>query len=161
MPKNAKKATRSQVPRRSPLPAAGQPAQPEGQEMTGNDRVSDFSSLSPRQPAVLPVVALSSSIAQAACDSGVSESALRRWLDDPTIREAPTRFHREIRSLVQPCLPGPQSADLLGNARKRSEIIGLFEFSERIRRINSLVLPCHPVRNRRICSETLGNNRSI
>ena len=127
MPKNANRETRSQHSRRAPEPAASQPAQPERQELAGNDRVSDFSSLTPCRQSVLPVVALSPSIAQA------------------------------VRSLVLPCLPVRNRricSETLGNNR----IIRIFGTH---RRINSLALPSPSVRNWRICSETLGNNRII
>ena len=43
--------------------------------------------LTPRQQAVLPVLALSHSIAQAARDTGVSERTIYRWLNDAEFRE--------------------------------------------------------------------------
>ena len=64
MPKNARKATRSQHSRRTYEPSPSQPAQPERQETAGNDRDSDFSSLSRRQQSPIVVAAVSSSIAQ-------------------------------------------------------------------------------------------------
>ena len=128
MPKNARKAPRSQVPRRAPLPAASQPAQPERQDMAGNDRVSDSSSLAPRQQAVLPVVALSSSSSYPASRSSIGGFAQKR---SETI--GLFEFSERIRRPAASSYPPPRSA-IGGFARKRSEIIGLFEFSERIRR---------------------------
>ena len=59
-----------------------------------NDAGSKSSSLTVRQQAVLPVLALSPSVAQAARESGVSERTLRRWLDDPTFQDEISRLHR-------------------------------------------------------------------
>ena len=73
MSKKANKATRSQPPRRSPESAPGWPAGLEGPDMSGNDREIEILRPTPRRQALLPVVALSASIAQAARDTGVSE----------------------------------------------------------------------------------------
>ena len=59
-----------------------------------NDAGSQSSSLTVRQQAVLPVLALSPSVAQAARESGVSERTLRRWLDDPTFQDEISRLNR-------------------------------------------------------------------
>ena len=80
------------------------PATPNPQElpdMTGNDREIEISHLTPRQQAVLPVVDVSPSIAQAARQSGVSERTLRRWLDDPSFREQLAQLHQESHDLAR------------------------------------------------------------
>ncbi len=97
--------------RRNPLPSLSaavpaesvpnQSGQPEPPDVSGNDREVEISVLNPRQQAVLPVIALSSSIAQAARDSGVSERTLRRWLDDPAFREQLSRLHQESYSIAR------------------------------------------------------------
>ena len=90
MPSNRRKSRRApgNTPAKISLPAPKIPADltqtlPAVVEMTGNDGEIDFSSLSFRQQAALPVLACSLSVAQAARDSGISESTLRRWLADP------------------------------------------------------------------------------
>ena len=138
MSKNTNKSTRSQLPRRSTDDLAGQPANPNAPDMSGNDREfdspatpaqslpstrpgtgagqpsnpdapdvsasdrdSESSDLTPRQQAVLPVIALSPSIAQAARDTGVSERTLRRWLDDPAFRDELSQLHKEAYDLAR------------------------------------------------------------
>ena len=70
-------------------------------DMAANDREIEISRLTPRQQAVLPVVAISPSIAQAARQSGVSERTLRRWLDDPSFREQLSHLHQESYDLAR------------------------------------------------------------
>ena len=101
MTKKANKATTSQPLRRSPESAPGQPAGPEAPDMSENDRKIEILRLTPRQQALLPVVALSPSIAQAARDTGVSERTLRRWLDDPAFREQLSQLHQESYDLAR------------------------------------------------------------
>ncbi len=101
MPKKPRNATRSRPPRHSLEPAHGRPPGPEAPDLSGNDREIEISGLSLRQQALLPVVALSPSIAQAARDSGVSERTLRRWLDDPAFREQLSQLHRESYDLAR------------------------------------------------------------
>ena len=66
-----------------------------------SDRDSESSDLTPRQQAILPVIALSPSIAQAARDTGVSERTLRRWLDDPAFRDELSQLHKEAYDLAR------------------------------------------------------------
>ena len=77
--------------------------------MNGNERISEFSELTLRQQSVLPILAVSRSIAQAARDSGVAESTLRRWLHEPGFREELACLRKEslslVRSQVQAVLP--------------------------------------------------------
>ena len=84
-------------PRPGPVPA----------EMDEKGGKTKISTLSLRQQSALPLVALSPSISQAARSSGVGETTLRRWLDDPA-------FHSEVVHLRQ------ESADLA-----RQELQGL------------------------------------
>ncbi len=101
MSKKPNNATGSQSPRRSPGDGSVQPTHPEQPDMSANDREIETSALTPRQQAVLPVVALSPSIAQASRDSGVSERTLRRWLDDPAFREQLSQLHHESYDLAR------------------------------------------------------------
>ena len=101
MPKKLRNATRSRPPRHSLEPAPSRPPDPEAPDLSGNDREIEISGLSLRQQALLPVVALSPSIAQAARDSGVSERTLRRWLDEPAFREQLSQLHRESYDLAR------------------------------------------------------------
>ena len=70
-------------------------------ENTENDRAIELSGLSTKQQAVLPVLALSPSIAHAARQSGLSERTLRRWLDDPAFREQLSQLHKESYELAR------------------------------------------------------------
>ena len=92
----------------NPLPRDSAPESVEGPpplapspDTAANDLEVDFSRLTPRQQAVLPVVALAPSIAQAAHESGLSERTLRRWLDDPNFREQLSRLHREACNVAR------------------------------------------------------------
>ena len=72
---------------------------------------ADFSGLTHRQRATLPVVAFAPSIAQAARFSGVAESTLRRWLANPDFRDHVERMreetihvaHQELKGLLPAC----------------------------------------------------------
>ena len=73
---------------KTPLPAPILPPDPPQaplglEELRGNEREVDFSALSPRQQAALPIVACFPTIAQAARAANVAESTLYRWLTDP------------------------------------------------------------------------------
>ena len=68
-------------------------------ETSGNERENDDYSLTFRQRAVLTTVAISRSVAQAARDSGIAESTLRRWLADPSFRRELTRVRQEYQVL--------------------------------------------------------------
>ena len=70
-------------------------------DLSANDREIEISHLTLRQQTVLPVLALSPSIAQAARQSGVSERTLRRWLDEPAFREQLSRLHQESYQLAR------------------------------------------------------------
>ena len=98
MPKSKNRKDPNRQPRRLPQDPRGSQQPP---ETTGNDRMIEISGLTPRQQAVLPVLALSPSIAQAARQSGVSERTLRRWLDDSAFREQLSQVHRESYDLAR------------------------------------------------------------
>ena len=68
-------------------------------EIDAIERTIEISELTFRQQSVLPIVALSRSVAQAARDSGVAESTLRRWLSEPLFREELDRIRRESLDL--------------------------------------------------------------
>ena len=71
------------------LPARSQIGQPppKSAEMNGNEWNSKISDLTFRQQSALPSVVVASSIAGAARKTGVAESTLRRWLEEPAFRE--------------------------------------------------------------------------
>ncbi len=77
--------------------------------MIGNDRIIEISELTLRQQSVLPVLAVSRSIAQASRDAGVAESTLRRWLSDPSFRDQLEHLRKESHDMarlqVQAVLP--------------------------------------------------------
>ena len=102
MSRKSDKATR----RQSSSPSQGCSCNPETPDLSGNDRKNEISGLSPRQIAVLPIVALSPSIAQAARQSGVSERTLRRWVDEPAFSQQLYQLHRESYDLARRQLMG-------------------------------------------------------
>ena len=85
----------------SPEPGPHALAMPQRQKMRENDVENGFFRLTRRQQAALPVVAFAPSITQAALDSGVPQSTLYRWLNDPAFREALTSFHQESAELAR------------------------------------------------------------
>ena len=70
-------------------------------DVSEDNREIELSCLTLRQQTVLPVLALSPSVAQAARQSGVSERTLRRWLDEPAFREQLSRLHQESYELAR------------------------------------------------------------
>ena len=74
---------------------------PEWAEMSGNDRDFQISTLTFRQQTALPTIAMASTIVQAARDSGVGESTLRRWLHEPEFRQELANFRRESAELAR------------------------------------------------------------
>ena len=70
-------------------------------EMSGNDREFAISTLTFRQEAALPAIALAPTLAQAAHDSGVGESTLRRWLQEPEFRQQVANFRHESADLAR------------------------------------------------------------
>ena len=77
------------------------PARRDLPHLSADDREPEFSRLTLRQQTVLPVLALSPSVAQAARQSGVSERTLRRWLEEPAFREQLSRLHQESYELAR------------------------------------------------------------
>ena len=82
-----KKAPGSRTPGSSPDAEPRTEAGSQSSEMNGNERIFGISELTLRQQSVLPILAVSHSIAQAARDARVAESTLRRWLKDRKFRE--------------------------------------------------------------------------
>ena len=83
-------------------PASTEPPESsESSAMNENERIIEISELTFRQQSVLPIVAVSRSIAQAARDSGVAESTLRSWLSQPPFREELERIRRESCDLAR------------------------------------------------------------
>ena len=125
MPSNRNKSRRS--PRKDqakialPVPKTAH-AQPPAPVVvvrtTENDGEIDFSSLPSRQQAALPVLACSSSLAQAARDSGVSESTLRRWLADPHFNSMLADLRRQSFRVARQRILSlmPLCADVLAQA---------------------------------------------
>ena len=152
-PKPVNSSPRKQPPSRSPNsgrvvdtsgnPVPALPQSSSDQLMT----LPGFASLTPRQQAALPVVALSPSLAQAARWSGVSESTLRRWQADPAFEQLVLRVRQdaslhasqEIHSLIPRCvaifseaMDSPDLAMRLRAARYALALVGRFGESERI-----------------------------
>ena len=97
--KQRKNRRQSQIRSRKTQPASPQP--PESSEMNGNERILEISELTFRQQSVLPVLAVSRSLAQAARDAGVAESTLRRWLSEPSFREQLDEIRKESHDLAR------------------------------------------------------------
>ena len=77
----------------------------EQKEMAGNDGKTKISILSSRQQGALPVIASAPTIAQAARDSRLSESTIRRWLRDPAFANELELLRQEYTEQVnQQCL---------------------------------------------------------
>ena len=85
------------------LPKSKDPApdDPEWAEMSGNDTDSQISTLTFRQQAALPAVAMAPTLSQAARDSGVGLSTLRRWLQEPEFRQQLANFRQESADLAR------------------------------------------------------------
>ena len=109
MPKSRKRKTRSLPARPEPAegpsssrkPSPALPTLPQPAEIAENDRKIEISALAFRQQAALPIIALAPSIAQAARDSGIAESTLRCWLQDPGFREELTKLRQESAELAR------------------------------------------------------------
>ena len=105
MPQSRRRKARKHPNRTSSNPRQNPPAQPERQEMNGNDGKSKISILSSRQQGALPVIAAAPTMAQAARDCRVSESTLRRWLRDPAFAAELDLLRQEYADQVsQQCL---------------------------------------------------------
>ena len=105
MPQSRRRKARKHPNRTPSNPRQNPPAQPERQEMNGNDGKSKISILSSRQQGALPVIAAAPTMAQAARDCRVSESTLRRWLRDPAFAAELDLLRQEYADQVsQQCL---------------------------------------------------------
>ena len=79
---------------------------PEREEMRENGREIQKSSLTFRQQAALTVIAATPTVAQAARQSGIGESTLYRWLEDPDFRAELVRLREESANLARQELQG-------------------------------------------------------
>ena len=79
---------------------------PKREEMGENNKGPKFSGLSHRQQSALPVIAATPTLAQAARSSGIGESTLYRWLEDPLFREELIRLRQEAADLAKRELQG-------------------------------------------------------
>ena len=79
---------------------------PEREEMGGNGREIQKSSLTFRQQAALTVIAATPTVAQAARQSGIGESTLYRWLEDDKFRAELIRLREESANLARQELQG-------------------------------------------------------
>ena len=97
---------------------------PKREEMRENERGSKTSSLSRRQQSALPVAAATPTLAQAARSSGIGESTLYRWLEDPLFREELTRLRQEAADLAKRELQGVmlRSVSVLAEALEDPDI---------------------------------------
>ncbi len=105
MPQNRKRKARNPSHRNSPNLPQNIPNQARRAEMNGNDGKTKISLLSSRQQGALPVIAAAPTLAQAARDCRISESTLRRWLQDPAFAEELKLLRQEYANQVsQQCL---------------------------------------------------------
>ena len=88
-------------PAASVQPHGPAPAVPALAEMSGNEREIDFSALSPKQQAALPIVASFPTIVQAARAANVGESTLRRWLTDPAFSRCLAELRRQSANITR------------------------------------------------------------
>ena len=106
--------TTALVSRPSQVPALhGKAAMPVGlSDIDNDDEPTEASALTSRQQAVLPIVALAPTRAEAARLSGVGESTLRRWFADPAFRrnvdqvrqQTNTRVAEELQKMLPLCV---------------------------------------------------------
>ena len=103
MPESKHRKNRSRPRSDKQLSAAthGSPEPEDSPEVNGNERIIDITELTFRQHSVMPILAVSRSIAQAARDSGVAESTLRRWLLEPGFRDELDRLRQESWDLAR------------------------------------------------------------
>ena len=79
---------------------------PEREKMRENGREIQKSSITFRQQAALTVIAATPTVAQAARQSGIGESTLYRWLEDPDFRAELVRLREESANLARQELQG-------------------------------------------------------
>ena len=111
-----------------PITCSGQEQDPLGKPVSVEKRSdvsvtggeNDNSDLTFRQQAALPVIAFSPSIAQAARDSGIGESTLRRWLADPAFSQHLDRMRLDTAQLARQEILGlmPQCASVFADAMR-------------------------------------------
>ena len=81
-------------------PHHSQSYEPE-REITGEfDTLEGPFALSQRQQTALPIIALSPTVSQAARDSGVSESTIYRWMEQPAFRHELEQMRRSATELA-------------------------------------------------------------
>ena len=93
-------------------PGPGDPTAAKPPEPTENQWAVDVPGLSRRQQTALPAVFVAPTIVEAARRSGVGESTLRRWLEEPRFRQALDGLREEaysvalkqVQALVPECL---------------------------------------------------------
>ena len=97
---------------------------PQREEPGEIDRRIKFSSLSHRQQTALPIIAATPTLAQAARSSGIGESTLYRWLQEPLFREELTRLREESADLAKQELRGVmlRSVAVLAEALEHPDI---------------------------------------
>ena len=88
--------------------------------MNGNEWDNKISDLTFHQQSALPSVVVALSIAGAARKTGVADSTLRRWLEEPAFREKLDLAQKETYDLALPARsqigqPPPKSAEMNGN----------------------------------------------
>ena len=106
MSKSRKKPRRSEPVFRNPNSGDIRPARLERTEMSESGGKIEISALTFRQQAALPIIAASPTLSDAARDSGIGESTLRRWLEAPAFRDELDRFRHETADLARQELQG-------------------------------------------------------
>ena len=86
--------------------------------MNGNEWNKKISDLTFHQQSALPSVVVAPSIAEAARKTGVADSTLRRWLEEPAFREARDLAHKETYATTSPSRFDTKSAHRPQNRRK-------------------------------------------
>ena len=74
---------------------------PEWLKMGENGRDFPISTLTFRQQSALPAIAMALNITQAARDSGVGQTTLRRWLQEPEFRQQLANLRQESADLAR------------------------------------------------------------
>ena len=105
------------APSTSPTPGESGPETP----VPGPDRETH---LTFRQQSAIPTIAAAPSITQAARDSGVGESTIRRWLEDEDFREELTRVRQDQADFASKELQGllTRGVDVLSEAMNDPDI---------------------------------------
>ena len=79
---------------------ADSPTQPEMAEISGTERNIEIIGLKYRQQSVIPTLVVSPTLVQASRETGVPESTLRRWLNEPAFRREVDRIRKESFDLA-------------------------------------------------------------